>query len=283
MPETTSAAETESRTAAPLSIGNIPLTDEMTEEEENALRSGEHSSFSSLIRSGAAIGDIPLTDEMTEEEEKALESGEHSSFSRLARGCLITGAVLLALAGLFMILESKAHICFFYTLPPHVLSLSCIAGSMLSLMIGLFVLGKNTFAMLVMILSGWTVLLVAGTIYLEDIESIHMPIPNTQKTTVMSLCSTPVATTLYIDEPAVKGVLSRHWKVPVHDRNLPLTELIELQGQETGEVYLIFDAKVWAVYDPVKDTWNDVLHHPNEVQYEIATEPTEVHKSFTVK
>lgn len=283
MPETTSAAETESRHAAPLSIGNIPLTDEMTEEEKEALASSERSNFSRLARGGASIGDIPLTDEMTEEEEKALESGESSSFSRFARGCLIAGAVLLALAGLFMILESKAHICFLYTLPPHVLSLSCIAGSMLSLMIGLFVLGKNTFAMLVMILSGWTVLLVAGTIYLEDIETIHMPIPNTEKTAVMSLCSTPIATTLYIDEPVIKGVLSRHWKVPVHDRNLPLAELIELQGLETGEVYLVFDAKVWAAYDPVKDTWNDVLHHPNEVQYEIPTEPTEVHKSFTVK
>ena len=78
------------------------------------------------------FGSIPMDEEMTEEEEKALVSGEKSGTSRFARGCLEVGAVLLVLAAVFMVLETKAHLCFCYTWPPHVLSLSCIAGSMLS-------------------------------------------------------------------------------------------------------------------------------------------------------
>ena len=229
------------------------------------------------------FGSIPMDEEMTEEEEQALAAGEQTGTSRFARGCLEVGAVLLVLAGLFMVLESKAHLCFCYTWPPHVLSLSCIAGSMLSLMTGLFALGRNTFAMMVMILSGWTVLLVLATIYLEEPEGIEKPIPGTEHSVVMTLVSTPVSSNLYIDQPVIKGFLSRHWKLPVHDRNQPLDELVELLEQDSGEVYLVFDAKVWAVYDPVKKTWNDVLHHPSDVEYVIPTEPTEVHKSFTVK
>ena len=229
------------------------------------------------------FGSIPMSDEMTEEEENALVSSEKSGTSRFARGCLEIGAVLLVLAAVFMVLESKAHLCFCYSWPPHVLSLSCIAGSMLSLMIGLFSLGRNTFAMLVMILSGWTVLLVLATIYLEDPDGTERPIPGTDRSVTLTLVSTPLSSNLYIDEPVIHGFLSRHWKLPVHDRNLPLSELVDLQQQDSGEVYLVFDAKVWAVYDPVKDTWNDVLHHPADVEYVIPTEPTEVHKSFTVK
>ena len=248
----------------------MPKTTSAPETEEQA-------SAESLL-----FGSIPMDEEMTEEEEKALVSGEKSGTSRFARGCLEIGAVLLILAGLFMVLESKAHLCFCYTWPPHVLSLSCIAGSMLALMTGLFALGRNTFAMMVMILSGWTVLLVLATIYLEEPEGIKKPIPGTDKTAVLTLVSTPLSSNLYIDEPIIGGVLSRHWKLPVHDRNLPLDELVELQGQDSGDVYLIFDTKIWAVYDPVKKTWNDVLHHPNEVDLTVPTEATEVHKSFKV-
>ena len=134
-----------------------------------------------------------------------------------------------------------------------------------------------------MILSGWTVLLVLATIYLDEPEGIEKPIPGTDRSVSLTLVSTPISSNLYIDEPVIHGFLSRHWKLPVHDRNLPLSDLVDLQEQGSGEVYLVFDTKVWAVYDPVKATWNDVLHHPNEVDLTVPTEATEVHKSFTVK
>lgn len=203
------------------------------------------------------------------EEESADEEAEEARrTSRFARGCLEVGAGMLVLAGLFMLLESKAHICLFYTWPPHVLSLACMAGSFLSLMVGLFALGKNAFAMLVMILSGWTVLLVLAFVRLQDPETMQMPIPGTERTAVMTLVSTPGSATLYIDEPMIWGVLSRHWALPVHDRNLPLVELVELEEQE-DTVQLIFNGRLWAVYDPERNTWADVLHH------EAAEEPTE--------
>lgn len=207
-------------------------------------------------------------DDAADEEDDA-ESGRKSSL--FARGCLEIGAVMLLLAGLFMLLESKGHVCLFYTWPPHVLSLSCMAGSFLALMTGLFALGRNAFAMIVMVLSGWTVLLVMAFIYLQSPEIMHTTIPGTEKNITLTLVSTPGSATLYIDEPLIGGVLSRHWALPVHDRNMPLFELIELREEEQT-VELIFDGRRWAVYNPARDSWADVLHHEADAE---ETEPSE--------
>lgn len=207
-----------------------------------------------------------ILDEMTEEEEAELEAAEKQRYTRFARGCLELAAFMLVLAGCFTLLDLKANISVLYILPPHVLPLVCMAASFLSLMVGLFSIRRNAFAMMVMVLSGWMILFVYATIYLQEPEMICRNIPGTDKDVVLTLVSTPGSAILHIDEPISENLLSHHWKFPVHDRNLPLDDLIILELQDEGDVYLLFDGRLWAVYNPDTNDWTDVLHHKEPEQ-----------------
>ncbi|MDE5565212.1 MAG: hypothetical protein K2I93_08640 [Oscillospiraceae bacterium] len=211
-------------------------------------------------------------DELTEDEEAALEAEEKHRHTRFARGCLEVAVFMLVLAGAFTLLELKANISVLYILPPHILPLACMATSLLALMVGLFGIRRNAFAMMVMVLSGWMVLFVYAMIYLQEPETIHKAVPGTDKNVVLTLVSTLGSATLYIDEPIVENVVSYHWKLPVHDKNMPLDDLVVLELQESGEVHLLFDERLWAVYDPETNVWADVLHHEESEQTETEEE-----------
>lgn len=201
---------------------------------------------------------------MTEEEEAALEEEHRRKMSRLARGCLEMAALMLALAGMFLLLETKAHLSVLYVLPPYTLSLSCVAASFFSMMAGLFTLRKNTFAMLVMLMGGWMVLFVMAAIYLQEPETIYRMMPDETREIRITLVSTPISSSLYIEEPIRENLLSERWKFPVHGKNIPLDDLIVLKKTAEGEVHMLYEGRLWAVYDPEDSSWEDVLHHDEE-------------------
>ncbi len=225
------------------------------------------------------VSQADLTDDvLTEEEEAELEAEEQRRHTRFAKGCLEAAACMLLLAGIFALLELKANISVLYILPPHVLPLACMAASFLALMVGLFGIRRNAFAMMVMVLSGWMILFVYAMIYLQEPETIHREVPGTDKSIVLTLVSTPGSAILHIDEPIIEGVMSHHWKLPVHDRNVPLDDLIVLEQQASGDVHLLFDGRLWAVYDPESNNWTDVLHQEKTEQTEAETENRQYEK-----
>lgn len=208
---------------------------------------------------------LPEDEALTEEEEEAAyEAESHRRMSRLARGCMGMAVVFLVLAGGFLLLESKAHLSVLYLLPPHTLSLTCVAASFFSMMAALFSLRKTTFAMLVMILGGWMVLGVMAVIYVQQPETITRTLPGTDQSVRLTLVSTPISSTLYIEEPLTENLLAKRWKFQVHGKNIPLDELIALEETDADMVALYFEDTLWAVCDPAAGKWMDTLTYEEE-------------------
>lgn len=204
---------------------------------------------------------------LTEDEEideAAAEAENRRRMSRLARCCLGMAVVFLLLAGGILLLEAKAHISVLYTLPPATLALSCVAASFFSMMAGLFSLRKTAFAMMVMVLGGWTVLGVLAVIYLQNPETITRELPGTEQSVRLTLVSTPISSTLYIEKPLTENLLARRWKFQVHGKNIPLDELITLEEMDEAMVALYFEDTLWAVCDPVTGEWMDTLRYEEE-------------------
>lgn len=214
-----------------------------------------------------------------EEEEEALEAEDRRKMSRLARGCLEMAVLMLVLAGVFLVMELKAHLSVLYVLPPYTLVLGCVAASFFSMMAGLFSVRRTAFAMMVMVLGGWMVLFVMAMIYLQEPETIVKSIPGTEQSVLMTLVSTPISSSLYIEEPIKDNLLSKRWKFPVHGKNIPLDELITLKEAKDGDtVQLFFEGRLWAVFDPETGNWADVLQH--EMDTEDPVETTENKRKY---
>lgn len=197
----------------------------------------------------------------TEEEEKALEQESRRKMSRLARGCLEMAVLMLVLSGVVYLLEQKAHLSVLYVLPPYTLILCCITASFFLMMAALFSVRRVAFAMFVMLLGGWAGLAVLAMTYLQKPESVTLTIPDTEQSVQFTLITTPISTSLYIEEPIRENVLAHRWKLPIHGKNLPLEELIRLDTRKDGTIGMFYDGQLWAVYDPVMDSWADILTH----------------------
>lgn len=213
---------------------------------------------------------------LTEEEEEALEEKHRRWLIKLARGCLEMAVLMLILAGVFILLEQRGNLSVLYVLPPYTLSLSCVAASFFSIMAGLFTIRRNAFAMLVMVLGGWMLLFVMAMIYFQEPETLTKEIPGSDHKITMTLVSSPIASSLYVEEPLHEYWLARRWKFRVHGKNIPLSELIELKQTEELDVALYYGGKLWAVCDAETGEWSDVLEY--EAESELEDESTEKKK-----
>lgn len=203
-----------------------------------------------------------LTEEQEEEEERLAEERSRKRLGRFARGCLEVAAFLLLCAAGVFFAERGAGIAVGYLLPPNVLALSLMAGSILALVVGMFSINRRVLGGLMMILCGWLMLFTYALANLQEPEYLSVTIPGTQQKLEMTLVSTYASTTLLLDEPILEPILSHRWKFPVHGRNIPLDELIELRRiSRQNVVHLYYEGRLWAVYDPAADSWADVLNH----------------------
>ncbi len=200
-----------------------------------------------------------VPEELTEEELEAEDERKAQRFGR----CCLAAAVCMVLLGVDFVLAEQAGIGIGYLLPPYSLTLGCLTASCLLLMVTLFAVRKNTLAMLIMIISVWMGIFTWGICRVQEPATVVTKLPGMDKTMVFTLVSTPGSAVMRIDEPILGGVLSRHWKIPVHAKNLPFDEQISLMWNEAGqEVQLYFNDKLWSVYRAETGQWAAVVVDP---------------------
>ncbi len=201
---------------------------------------------------------------MSEEEETALEEKEQRKIRRTALGLVGFSVFGLITAAVLYLLEKTAGVCVGYPLPMYTLPLVCMAGCFLGMMMALFIVRKNSFAMLVMVFAGWMMLGIYGLTNLQEPEQITRKIPSTEKEVILTMTTTPFSAIFTIDDPIKEFVISRRWRIPVPSRSKSLDELITMEQQESGDVWFYYEDRLWAVYETENDDWYSVLDYDDE-------------------
>ena len=201
---------------------------------------------------------------MSEEEENALEEKEQRMIHKTALGLIVFSVFGVIVAAVLYLLEKTGGICVGYPLPMYTLPLICMAACFLGMMMALFIVRKNSFAMLVMVLGGWMILGIYGLTNLQEPEQIVRKIPNTDKEVILTMTTTPFSAIFTIDDPIKEYIISRRWRIPVPSRSKSLDELITMDLQESGDVWFYYEEKLWAVYETDNDNWYSVLDYDDE-------------------
>ena len=201
---------------------------------------------------------------MSEEEENALEEKEQHNIRRTALGLVGFSALGLIAAAVLYLLEKTGGICVGYPLPLYTLPLVCMAACFLGMMMALFIVRRNSFAMIVMVLGGWMILGIYGLANLQEPEQIIRKIPSTDKEVIFTMTTTPFSSIFTIDDPIKEYVISHRWRIPVPSRSKSLDELITMEEQESGDVWFYYEDRLWAVYEPNNDNWYNILDYDDD-------------------
>jgi len=201
---------------------------------------------------------------MSEEEEEALEEREERSIRRTALGLVVFSVFGLIAAAILYLLEKTGGICVGYPLPLYTLPLVCMAACFLGMMMALFIVRKNSFAMLIMVFAGWMILGIYGLTNFQEPEQITKLIPGTEKQVIFTMTTTPFSSIFTIDDPIKEYVISHRWRIPVPSRSKTLDELITMEQQDNDEVWFYYEDRLWAIYEPDKDNWYNIFDYDDK-------------------
>lgn len=217
---------------------------------------------------GDETADSYLTEEERQaiaEQEDALDAEEDArQLSRFSRGCLEVAGGFAALAAIVLLL-GQVGICIGYELGQLVLPLTLACGSLIALCACLVSAYRKGLAAGVIITTIWFLVVTYGVTNFQFPEVIPTTLPHVEQPVVLTQITTPIGSTLCIDRILIPGVVSKRFKVHVHPRYIPLSYQVRMEWNDIeNTVELFYNDQLWAVYDPERKHWSNVLQYTFE-------------------